>query len=146
MSRVTTRLEAPPVKMNGGMISPNALQAMRLSDGELPIVLSALETNPNSHSVEILKGITIKMFETHRGNPDSPEVFRAQIQSETASVNDPERIEPAGLGERDEPLDEEDIEWKVEAAGEVFLMKPERPKKARNAPGSAVSAQKGGGW
>ena len=50
--RVATRLEALGAKMSASVISPQALQALKLSDWRLPIALSALGTKPNSHSFD----------------------------------------------------------------------------------------------
>lgn len=50
--------------MSEEMIFAKALQALKLSEAQLPILISALETKQKSHCVTTLKDIAIKMFET----------------------------------------------------------------------------------
>ena len=75
LQRVATRLGTLNMKMSEEAISPNALQALKLTESHLPIALSDLETNKDSHIVEGLRDITIRMFETHRHAPDRSDVF-----------------------------------------------------------------------
>ena len=44
LQRVTTRLGTLNMKMSEEMISPRALQALELTESQLPIALSAVET------------------------------------------------------------------------------------------------------
>ena len=52
--REANLLGAMPMKMREGMISPHAIKAMGVSEGDLTIALSGLETKPNSDMVESL--------------------------------------------------------------------------------------------
>ena len=82
------------------------------------------------------------MFETHRHRPDPSEVFttsenQAEVTSETVSANNTE--------EEQEWCEEEgksEVEW-VDENGEIYLMRPKRPTKARSTPGAAVAATQG---
>ena len=138
--RVNTRLETLPMKMSEEMIFSHALQALKLSETQLPIVISALETKQNSHSVETLKDITSKMFETHRHNLDSSEVYMGQA---TVPNNEESSLPPIDEEADDFDDDADYQQCYDEETGETYWIKPKRAAKARNAPGSAVSAQKG---
>lgn len=76
--RFATRRQTLNMPMWAEMITPNAMQALKLTESQLPIVLSALETKQNSHIVDILKDLTIRMFETHRRCPESSAVYVTQ--------------------------------------------------------------------
>ena len=141
--RVTTRLEALSMKMSEQVVFSQAIQALKLSESQLPIVLSALETKQCSHSVDTLREITIKMYETHRPHDtDSSEVF--VTDQPASSMPGPDTVYlQAEIPEDSGFEDDIEIEWMDEFSGDIFLMKPKRPLKSRNAPGAAASAQKG---
>ena len=142
--RVAARLETMGVEMNEDMMPPQSLKALKLSEGKLPIALSAMETKPNSQSVGSLKDVTIKMSETRRRNPDTSEVYQAQGVPDTATMPDSDRCDTDGQEDWEEDWDEADeYEWQGEVAGAILLIKPKRHTKARNTPGAAVAAQKG---
>ena len=124
------------------MILTQSTQALKLSEGELPLVLSALETKPSSHIVDSMRDIAIEMFETHRHNPDASEVFQAQFQRENQSTIG---TEDCSQNETEEWPDDTEgvIERYGEVAREAYLIKPKRPVKARGTHGSEVSAKKG---
>ena len=74
-NRCVTRLNAHGLAVNESIVFHRAIQALRIPDGQLPILLATLETFSNPTSVESLKALTVKMYETHRGKLDSSEVF-----------------------------------------------------------------------
>ena len=63
------------MKMSGEMMPHKAPQAPKISESQLPIVLSALEAKANGQTIEDLKDIAIKMFGTYRNRPDPSETF-----------------------------------------------------------------------
>ena len=97
-----------------------------------------METKENGQSVAALNGVTIKMFETHRRRPDTSELYHAE---KPGSGTEPE--EANGDDQEEDGPEEPEIE-RVGGNGEVFLLRPKREPKSRNAPGSAVAAAKGG--
>ena len=64
------------MSMSEEMMYAKALHAFKLSESQLPIVLSALETKANGQTIEALKDITIKMIETHRRRSDPSDVYQ----------------------------------------------------------------------
>ena len=96
--RVATRLGTLSMKMSDEMVSPQAPQALKLTVTRLPIAISALGTKHNSHSVDTLKDIAIKMFETYRHTPDLSEVYLDQDQSHVAE-DSPDITGSVGPGE-----------------------------------------------
>ena len=66
-TRCVTRLQAHGLAMSESVVFHRAIQALRVPEGQLPILLATLETFPNPTSVDSLKSLTIKMYETHRG-------------------------------------------------------------------------------
>ena len=110
------------------MISPQALQAMKSSETQRPVAISALETKQNSHIVETLKDITVKMFETHRRNPDSSEVYVNQSAQDLAEEQGGPSI---AFGEED-PDDGTDYrQWYDEDTGETYWTKHKRAAKRK---------------
>ena len=83
-----------------------------------------------------MKDLAIKMFETHRRRPDPSEVYRAN------ELDGTEMEGGDGDEQEEDDLEEPEIEW-ADGNGEVFLLRPKRAPKARNAPGAAVTASKG---
>ena len=84
------------------MVHPDALQALKLCGLESAIGMSALETKANGRTIDALRDITIKMFETRRHRPDTSEVFHAE--------------EPSACAEMDESLSEDQDEEDHEEA------------------------------
>ena len=112
-------------------------QAIKLSESQLPIVLSALETDANGQTVAELKDITIKMPETRRRRPDTSEVYHAD-----GPFTGAEPEEEDGDDQEEDDLEEPEIERSGEN-GEVFILRPKRAPNERNAPGDALTAAKG---
>ena len=139
-NRCTAKLAALGMAMTDQVIFNRAIQALRVPEGQLPIILSALETRPDRFSIDSLKDITIRMYETHRPKIDSTEVFvtdhgQDTVQSSYIDSNVADELES-------------DDGWNESMAvtmddGSVFLMKPKKPTKARNAPGIHESARRG---
>ena len=128
-SRCVTRLEAHGMGMKEEVVFHRALQALRLPEGQLPIVLATLETFPSPHSVQALKALTIKMFETHKNTVDSSEVYQTQVNSRA------EAEDGDGAGE-------EEFEF-TDGDGAIYLMRPKKNSKPKNSPGTAESARRG---
>ena len=105
---------------------------MRPSYARLPISISALETKTHSHILGTLKDLAVEMFETLRRRPDHSGDFRTVADQSTPPYCRPPEDEY-------EEEDGEDAEW-VGDNGEGFLIRPNRPGNARNAPGAAVAA------
>ena len=141
-NRCTAKLAALDMPMTQQVIFNRAIQALRLPDGQLPIVLSALEARPDRFSVESLREMTIRMYETHRPKTDTTEVFMTntesqQINPEGEHVNNHESEE---IGDNDSWDDSMSVTLE---SGAVFLMKPKKPLKPRNAPGMNEAARRG---
>ena len=116
-SRCVTRLEAHGMVMKEEVVFHRSLQALRLPEGQLPIVLATLETFPAPHSVHALKALAIKMFETHKNAVDSSEVYQTQVDSR-AEVEDGD---VTGEGE---------FEF-TDGDGTIYLMRPKRIQNPR---------------
>ena len=128
-NRTVTKLRSLGINMNEEMIFHKAIQALRFPEGQLPIVLSALKTTGESKSIQALKEITINMYETHRPITDSSDVYHA---SPIEGMADESIVEPA------------DEEWEyTDEYGQIFLMKPKKKSKGKNAPGAAEAARRG---
>lgn len=83
------------------------------------------------------------MFEAHRNVPDASEVYHSQRPGESESETEGLPPGEGSLTDEDEWEEDDVIERIDDSAGKIFLTKPNRSHKARNAPGAAVSAQKG---
>ena len=81
-TRCVTRLNAHGLAVGESIVFHRAIQALGIPDGQLHILLAALETSPNPTSVESMKALAIKMYEAHRGKHDSSEVFAANVNHE----------------------------------------------------------------
>lgn len=134
--RTTTRLGNLGMSTSAEMMFPNATQALKLSEFQLPISLSALGAKENGQTIAELKEIAIKMFETHRHRPDPSDVFR-EDEPVSAEQEEGDGCEP----EEDDP-EEPDIE-RADGNGEVSLLRPKRAHRDGNAPGDSVAASKG---
>ena len=86
-ARCVTRSNAHGLPLSESVVFHLAIQALRIHEGKLPILLATLGTFPNPTSVEALKSLTIKMYETHRGELDSSEVYAPNV-SQAAVEND----------------------------------------------------------
>ena len=71
---------------------------MRVTDGKLPIILSALDTRPGRFSTEPPHGFGIRMYETHRPNTDSADVFDADVNNRQYHAG---HAEPSRWGDDD---------------------------------------------
>ena len=127
-TRCVTRLQAHGLAMSESVVFHRSIQALRIPEGHLPILLATLETFPNPTSVDSLKSLTIKMYETHRGKTDSSEVSNA-ITCEGDDGNESE-TEGAEMQFADE-------------SGEIFLLRPKKATKSRNKPGNAETSKQG---
>ena len=137
--RATTLLQTLDMPMSEEMISPKALQALKLTESQLPIVLSALGTSRNRHIVESLKGATVRMFETNRHSRDISEVYVTQEGIDTNLDTD-----DWAPGEEVGAESEKDgFEWIDENCRQVCTTKPKGALKTRNATGEAVASRKG---
>ena len=142
-NRCTAKLAALGMPMTQQVIFNRAIQALRVPEGQLPIVLSALETRPDRFSIEGLRDITIRMYETHRPKPDPTEVFAADVNHGQSTVNHTcDGIEAEGYGQEEEDSWDDSMTVTMED-GSIFLMKPKKPSKPRNAPGMHESAKRG---
>ena len=74
-SRTVTKLKSLGITMNDDMVFHKAIQALKFPEGQLPLVLSSLQTTGQSNSVQALKDLTIKMYETHRPSNDQTDVY-----------------------------------------------------------------------
>ena len=112
-----------------------SLRAIKLSETQLPIVISAVATKANNHSSDALSDTAIKMFEQRRRRMGPSETFRA--------VTDVPDDTPFGENQEQDDYDEGDeIDW-VDENGEVFPIRPKRHTNARNAPGAAIADTSG---
>ena len=59
------------------MVRREAIQALRFTGGELPTALSALGTSGVATSIQALKDLAIKMYQTHRPIADRADVYHA---------------------------------------------------------------------
>lgn len=93
--------------------------------------------------MEALCDIAIRLFGTHRNNPDASEVFAVDRITEKESGTDTTpNEEPTGDDTEVRDGDDDSVEWVSEETGEISLTKPTRLEKARNDPGAAATAQK----
>ena len=122
-NRTITKLKSHGLDMNEDMIFHKSAQALRFPDGQLPIVLSALQTSGESTSQKALKDLTIKIYETHRAITDHTDVY---------SVNHP----PVETDETEPEGTESDSEWEyTDEFGQVFLMRTKENRKEKTPPG-----------
>ena len=128
-TRCTTKLQALGMPLSDTVIFNKALTALRIPDGQLPVILSAMETRTNPKSTEALRQMTIRMYETHKKS-DSSDVYQAQNHEGTVN----------NVAEEEES--EAEFEW-TDEFGEIFLMKPKRKGKPKNAPGNHETAKRG---
>ena len=139
-NRCTAKLAALGMAMTDQVVFNRAIQALRVPEGQLPIILSALETRPDRFSIDSLKDITIRMYETHRPKIDSTEVFAA------GHGQNPMQSTHSDQTTVDELESEEDWDDSMAVTmedGSVFLMKPKKATKSRNAPGIHEAAKRG---
>ena len=127
-TRCTTRLNAHGMNLSESIIFHRAIQALRLPEGQLPILLATLETFPNPTSVTSLRELSIKMYETHKSKIDPSEVFT------TGNTEN---------GEEHSESEEESTVQLTNEEGKVFLMKVKKAVKSRNKPGQAESSKRG---
>ena len=128
-SRRVTRVGARGLGMVEEAVSHRPLQALRLPDGQLPIVLATLETFPVPHSVQALRPLAMKMFETRKTTVDSSEVYQTQHDSKEET-------------DELEPETEEEFEY-IGWNGTVYLTRREKNSEPKNYPGSDESARRG---
>ena len=74
-NRAVAKLRALGIKMNGAMIPHRAIRALRFTEGQLPIALSAFRTSGGSTSVQALQEIPIEIYETHKQITDHTDVY-----------------------------------------------------------------------
>ena len=146
-ARCVSKLEALGMPTNDKVVFNRAIHALRLPDGQLPIVISALETRPDRFSVGALREITIRMYETHKSGGDSTEVYPVTSNPGNESLNTYHASE-TGWEENDwadeweSPLEEDVSEIMLED-GPIMLMKPKKPTKPRNTPGIHEASRRG---
>ena len=151
-TRCVAKLEALGMPMNNKIVFNRAIHALRLPDGQLPIVLSALETRPDRFSVDALREITIRMYETHKVGGDSSEVFATN----TANPAPAENGQGTYFADDQSWYDQDwwtDEDWAMNhdseiseimlEDGSIMLMKPKKLSKPRNSPGSHESSRRG---
>ena len=149
-TRCVAKLEALGMPMNSKVVFNRAIRALRLPDGQLPIVLSALETRPDRFSVEALREIAIRMYETHKPGGDSTEVFATTIDAQNDTVATYHSAD-GNWDENDWEFDEEESGWNHEEEiseimledGPIMLMKPKKPTEPRNTPGIHEASRRG---
>ena len=149
-SRCTAKLDALGMPMIDKVIFNRAIHALRLPEGQLPIVLSVLETRPDRFSVAALREVTIRMYETHKPGGDPAEVFTADAQGGCDSQWTYHSAEMASeandwngqWNECDWQCDDETSEVLLED-GPIMLMKPKKPYKPRNTPGIHEASRRG---
>ena len=127
-TRCVTRLQDRGLAMSESAVFHRAIQALRVPEGQLPILLATLETFPNPTSIDALKSLTIKMYETHRGKTDSSEVYTVTNREGEVGVES----------------DTEGAEMQfADDSGEIFLLRPKKAAKSRNKPGNAETSKQG---
>ena len=130
-NRTITKPKSLGLEMSEDMIFHKAVQALRFPEGQLPIVLSALQTSGESTSVKALKDLTIKMYETHKTITDHTDVYA---------------VNPGSVEEEEEASEEteSEVEWEyADESGQTYLMRPKKKSKGENAPGLAEAARRG---
>ena len=149
-TRFVAKLEALGMPMGDKVVSKRVIRALRLPDGQLPIVLSSLETRPDRFSAKALQEITIRMYETHKSGGDSSDVYNATTPANTESQ------EVYRAGDNDWFADDwydDHVDWENEQDdevtevtledGSIMLMKPKKPTKPRDAPGIREASRMG---
>ena len=136
--RVATRLQTLNVKMGDLVISQKEINAIRITETQLPIAITAMETKNNSKCARKMGRITIRMFGIHRANADP---------SEAHTVAESERDGTPGIGDippkgETDHIESEETEW-ADETGAVYLMRPKRPTKTTAATGAAAEARRG---
>ena len=130
--RTIAKLKLFDLAMSEEMIFHRAIQALKFPEGQLPIALPALKTSGEETSMGALKDLAIKMYETHRTITDHTDVYH--LGQET-----PEECPDGGNASGDN-----ESSWEyTDESGQVFLMKPKKKSKWRNAPGAAEEARRG---
>ena len=130
-TRCASKLAALSIPMAEQVIFNRSTQSMRLPEGKLPIVLSAIETRAIRFSADASKDITIIAYETHRPKTDTTEVYNSDMgQNQNTSTT----VEP--IPAEDDEMEDDWGDSMSFAMGDesVFLTKPKKPTKARNSP------------
>ena len=141
-SRCAAKMSALDMPMTRQVIFNRAIQALRLPEGQLPIVLSALESRPDRFSVDSLREMTIRIYETHRPKIDTAGVFAATTNQTPGGHENDESNSWAQEDQEDDDSWDDSVSVTLES-GAVFLMKPKKPQKPRNAPGMNEAARRG---
>ena len=74
-TRCVAKLQALGMPLDDSVIFNKALASLRIPDGQLPVILSALESRPDPKSTNALREMAIRMYETHK-RTDSPDVYQ----------------------------------------------------------------------
>ena len=115
--RPITRMKSLGVDMGEDMVFHKAIRSLKLPAGQRPIVLAPLKTTGDATSLKALRGLTIKMYETHKSSVGPTEVYHAQPT-----------LTPIGEQQSEE---EEGSGWEMaDDSGQVFLMRPKRSPNA----------------
>ena len=147
-TRCVAKLGALGMPMNQTVVPNRAIQALRLPYGQLPIVLSALETRPDRFSVDSLREITIRMYEAHKPGGDSSEVFATSTPT-SLNPNHTYYDEENDWDENEwwshegewDPDHSEDVSEIILDGGSIMLMKPKKQTNPRNTPGIHESSR-----
>ena len=128
--RAIAKLKSLGLDMNDGVISHKAAHSLRVSEGQLPKVSTALQTSGDATSLKALGDLAVKMYETHLPIAGHTDVY---------AVNPIMEID-------EEPIEEGEsyAEWgHTDEYGQTFLMRPGKGSKGKNDPGAAESARRG---
>ena len=136
--------------MIDNVIFNRAIHALRLPEGQLPIVLSVLETRPDRFSVTALREVTIRMYETHKPGGGPAEVFTADAQNRNDTQWTYHNAEST-MDPNDWTWHWNDTDWTYESDaseailedGSIMLTKPKKPLKPRNTPGIHEASRRG---
>ena len=127
-NRCVARLNAHRAHMNGSVVFYRPIQAIRITDGQLPILLETMGTFGNPTSVANFRLSPIEKYENRRAGTDPPDDYAANQNThrEAAETDDEENnIEFAGPN------------------GSICLAEPKKPNKIRNKPGHAEYSTRG---
>ena len=139
LARCSADLEALGIPMVEKVVFNRSIRALRLPDGKLPIALSALETRPGRFSVSALRGITIRMYETHNPGGDPTEVYSANPPETSESQHNHDTTDGSwdNYDWRDYDDDQElnrdgEVSEAILEDGPIMLGKPKKsPKKKK---------------